>query len=81
MERSREAYKFFRNVPAPKRGEILRQIREALAAKVGLTCAENHEAGVDLVSDSEKHWVLSFLWRWARSAPRASVRFKSLWTS
>ncbi|KAI0827420.1 NAD-aldehyde dehydrogenase [Trametes gibbosa] len=33
LERSREAYKVLRNVPAPKRGEILRQIREALAAK------------------------------------------------
>ncbi|RDX52593.1 NAD-aldehyde dehydrogenase [Lentinus brumalis] len=33
LERSREAYKVFRTVPAPKRGEILRQIREALAAK------------------------------------------------
>jgi len=34
LERSREAYKYFRNVPAPRRGEILRQIREALAEKV-----------------------------------------------
>ncbi|KAI0649952.1 NAD-aldehyde dehydrogenase [Trametes meyenii] len=33
LVRSREAYQVFRNVPAPKRGEILRQIREALAAK------------------------------------------------
>ncbi|KAF8884234.1 NAD-aldehyde dehydrogenase [Gymnopilus junonius] len=33
VERSREAYTHFRNVPAPRRGEILRQIREALAAK------------------------------------------------
>ncbi|KAF7799667.1 hypothetical protein EIP86_010907 [Pleurotus ostreatoroseus] len=33
LGRSREAYKFFRTVPAPRRGEILRQIREALAAK------------------------------------------------
>ncbi|KAF9034694.1 NAD-aldehyde dehydrogenase [Hymenopellis radicata] len=31
--KSREAYKSFRNVPAPRRGEILRQIREALSAK------------------------------------------------
>lgn len=34
LERTREAYKVIRLVPAPKRGEILRQIREALAAKV-----------------------------------------------
>lgn len=33
IEKSREAYHFFRTVPAPRRGEILRQIREALAAK------------------------------------------------
>ncbi|TFK29573.1 succinate-semialdehyde dehydrogenase [Coprinopsis marcescibilis] len=33
LARTREAYVTFRNVPAPKRGEILRQIREALAAK------------------------------------------------
>ncbi|PSR81766.1 hypothetical protein PHLCEN_2v6275 [Hermanssonia centrifuga] len=33
LKKSREAYKFFRSVPAPRRGEILRQIREALAAK------------------------------------------------
>ncbi|KAI0727755.1 NAD-aldehyde dehydrogenase [Fomitopsis betulina] len=33
LERSRDAYTTFRLIPAPKRGEILRQIREALAAK------------------------------------------------
>ncbi|KAF5350570.1 hypothetical protein D9756_008745 [Leucocoprinus leucothites] len=33
LERTREAYTIFRNVPAPKRGEIVRRIREALAAK------------------------------------------------
>ncbi|KAI1787278.1 NAD-aldehyde dehydrogenase [Ganoderma leucocontextum] len=33
LARSREAYKVVRSVPAPKRGEILRQIREALAVK------------------------------------------------
>ncbi|TBU40187.1 NAD-aldehyde dehydrogenase [Dichomitus squalens] len=33
IQRSREAYKVIRSVPAPKRGEILRQIREALATK------------------------------------------------
>ncbi|TFK31953.1 NAD-aldehyde dehydrogenase [Crucibulum laeve] len=31
--KTREAYKVFRNTPAPLRGEILRQIREALADK------------------------------------------------
>ena len=34
LERSREAYVYFRSIPAPRRGEIIRQIREALAAKV-----------------------------------------------
>ncbi|KAJ7481594.1 NAD-aldehyde dehydrogenase [Mycena latifolia] len=33
LSKAREAYTFFRNFPAPRRGEILRQIREALAAK------------------------------------------------
>ncbi|KAF8270038.1 NAD-aldehyde dehydrogenase [Lactarius quietus] len=33
LERTREAYVHFRNIPAPRRGEIIRQIREALAAK------------------------------------------------
>lgn len=33
IERSREAFHSFRMLPAPRRGEILRQIREALAAK------------------------------------------------
>ena len=35
LERTREAYVYFRSIPAPKRGEIIRQIRVALAAKVG----------------------------------------------
>jgi aldehyde dehydrogenase family 7 protein A1 len=34
LERTREAYVHFRSIPAPKRGEIIRQIRVALAAKV-----------------------------------------------
>ncbi|KAI0299436.1 NAD-aldehyde dehydrogenase [Multifurca ochricompacta] len=33
LERTREAYVYLRSVPAPRRGEIIRQIREALAAK------------------------------------------------
>ncbi|KAH9011683.1 NAD-aldehyde dehydrogenase [Lactarius hengduanensis] len=33
LERTREAYVHFRSIPAPRRGEIIRQIREALAAK------------------------------------------------
>ncbi|KAJ6612770.1 NAD-aldehyde dehydrogenase [Mycena sp. CBHHK59/15] len=33
LTKAREAYVLFRNVPAPRRGEILRQIREALNAK------------------------------------------------
>ncbi|KAF7319415.1 NAD-aldehyde dehydrogenase [Mycena chlorophos] len=33
LGKASDAYTFFRNVPAPQRGEILRQIREALAAK------------------------------------------------
>nr|ALG75776.1 aldehyde dehydrogenase 6 [Tricholoma vaccinum] len=36
LGRTREAYTVFRDVPAPRRGEIIRQIREALAAKVRL---------------------------------------------
>jgi aldehyde dehydrogenase family 7 protein A1 len=34
IEKTREAFHYFRNIPAPKRGEILRQIRQALADKV-----------------------------------------------
>ena len=34
LERTREAYVYFRSIPAPKRGEIIRQIRVALGAKV-----------------------------------------------
>jgi aldehyde dehydrogenase family 7 member A1 len=34
LGRSREAYLTLRRVPAPQRGEIIRQIREALFAKV-----------------------------------------------
>jgi aldehyde dehydrogenase family 7 protein A1 len=34
LERTRDAYVYFRSIPAPRRGEIIRQIREALAAKV-----------------------------------------------
>ncbi|KAG8716772.1 hypothetical protein FRC08_008827 [Ceratobasidium sp. 394] len=33
LERSREAYLFIRNMPAPRRGELIRQIRVALAEK------------------------------------------------
>ncbi|KAI0074603.1 NAD-aldehyde dehydrogenase [Panus rudis PR-1116 ss-1] len=33
LERTREAYTLIRDVPAPRRGELVRQIREALAAK------------------------------------------------
>ncbi|KAG6835492.1 hypothetical protein H0H93_000877 [Arthromyces matolae] len=33
IARTRDAYTFFRHIPAPRRGELLRQIREALAAK------------------------------------------------
>lgn len=35
ISKSRDAYKEFRTVPAPRRGEILRQIRESLATRVG----------------------------------------------
>ena len=34
LDKAREAYHYIRSVPAPKRGEILRQVREALADKV-----------------------------------------------
>ncbi|KAI0058350.1 NAD-aldehyde dehydrogenase [Artomyces pyxidatus] len=33
LEKAREAYKEFRLIPAPRRGELVRQLREALAAK------------------------------------------------
>ena len=34
LDKTREAYRYIRSVPAPRRGEILRQVREALAVKV-----------------------------------------------
>jgi aldehyde dehydrogenase family 7 protein A1 len=34
IAKSQEAFQYFRNIPAPRRGEILRQIREKLAEKV-----------------------------------------------
>jgi len=34
IARTREAYTILRSVPAPRRGEILRQIRQALSTKV-----------------------------------------------
>lgn len=33
LDKTREARRYIRSIPAPKRGEILRQVREALAAK------------------------------------------------
>ncbi|KAF9045367.1 NAD-aldehyde dehydrogenase [Panaeolus papilionaceus] len=33
LQRSREAYVHFRDIPAPRRGELVREIREALAKK------------------------------------------------
>jgi aldehyde dehydrogenase family 7 protein A1 len=36
IARTREAYTVLRSVPAPRRGEILRQIRQALSIKVHL---------------------------------------------
>jgi len=33
IQKAREAYRTFRNCPAPKRGEILRQIRDEISAK------------------------------------------------
>jgi acyl-CoA reductase-like NAD-dependent aldehyde dehydrogenase len=35
IEATREAGKILRAMPAPKRGEVVRQIREVLSAKVG----------------------------------------------
>ncbi|KDQ07523.1 hypothetical protein BOTBODRAFT_38714 [Botryobasidium botryosum FD-172 SS1] len=34
LEKSRQAYVSFRTMPAPRRGEIIRQIREALSTKI-----------------------------------------------
>lgn len=34
LDKSKEAYIFLRKLPAPQRGDVLRQLREALAAKV-----------------------------------------------
>ena len=34
LDKSKEAHLFLRKLPAPRRGDVLRQLREALAAKV-----------------------------------------------
>ena len=34
LVRAREAYEYLRNVPAPRRGEVVRQVRVALADKL-----------------------------------------------
>lgn len=34
LDKSKEAYLYLRKLPAPQRGDVLRQIRESLAAKV-----------------------------------------------
>ena len=76
LERTREAYKVIRSVPAPKRGEILRQIREALAAKVRMLARLRSQAdpGYMRMMSSEmtwEHWCPS---KWARFGRRAKVR-------
>jgi aldehyde dehydrogenase family 7 protein A1 len=36
IAKAREAFLDFRNVPAPKRGELIRQMREAIANQVSI---------------------------------------------
>jgi aldehyde dehydrogenase family 7 protein A1 len=74
LVRTREAYVYFRSIPAPKRGEIIRQIREALAAKVR---RNNSCMGYNLSLTSHLPFfcsamssALSYRSRWARSLPR-----------
>ena len=76
LDKSKEAYLFLRKLPPPRRGDVLRQLREALAAKV------RHISQYALwliVSTlfSEMHLVHWYPSRWVRSRQKASARCKN----
>ena len=53
IARAREAYLHFRTVPAPQRGEILRQVREALSRKVGSDSASFYSIIADCLNSDQ----------------------------
>ena len=72
---------FLRSVPAPKRGEVLRQIREALATKVRLRVSSysfhnHHHHLVVLMCPMSRavNLARSYPWKWARLGPRERAR-------
>lgn len=79
LDKTREAYRSFRTVPAPRRGEILRQIREALASKVSrrLYVSESRLVSDTIDNVSENILVLLFLLRWVKLGQKVSAKFKS----
>ena len=75
IEKSREAYNTFRHMPPPRRGEILRQLREALAAKVNsLASAGCPHYDHDF---SGMIWAHLYLWRWGKYEQKEWVKCKS----
>ena len=82
MDKTREAYRSFRTVPAPRRGEILRQIREALAAKVLTHHVCVNRTAVEIMHNfSGMILVLLYLLKWVKSGQKVSEKFKNLWIS
>jgi aldehyde dehydrogenase family 7 member A1 len=78
LDKAREAYVDFRHVPAPKRGEILRQIREALSAKASVMFTSVYPRFSPLLRNSSAmNSVLWFPLKWARSRQRALARSRN----
>lgn len=48
LDKSKEASLFLRKLPAPRRGDLLRQLREALAAKVRRVVSSSHGSSFPL---------------------------------
>ena len=63
LDRTRGAYVYFRSIPAPRRGEIIRQIREALAAKVRCAVTATHTLPVSAFVPSSHFPSFVFLQR------------------
>lgn len=80
LMKSREAYLQYRHVPAPRRGEIVRQIRQAIADKVTMSIRPFHTH----ISSCQCHSAMSLeLWcllKWERFELKEWEKFKNLWT-
>ena len=81
LAKSREAFLEVRKLPAPRRGEILRQIRDELSKKVSILkmySLSTTESDLRFVSYRETNLAPWFLLRWERSEQKAREKFKSL---